>query len=69
MLGLIIPCVRHILIDFAYAVIIACMDSLMSCESAPEARDCLLNFMISQIELVLQSLMLWPMYARIMMPL
>jgi len=38
---------RHILIDFAYAVIKGCLSSLMECESALEARDCLLNFMES----------------------
>merc|ERR1719305_1152979 len=35
---------RHILIDFAYAVLKACIPQLMRCESALEAKDCVLNF-------------------------
>lgn len=36
---------RHVLIDFAYAVVQQCKPLLQQCESAIEARDCLINYL------------------------
>lgn len=36
---------RHALVDFGFAVVMECNQALKLCESALEARDCLINYM------------------------